>query len=247
MNANAWTIKAFLVVVVASILAVQADIGGNPGRAGPAQVTVDPAKGALKKEKGKDVLQSIVTPEERDRRYQDMLKTSESFVAVWKQQPENTAALNRYLEELKSRLASVRNTTTPPRDSNEPNGHTKKNSTGQGRVEAAAGPIKSSSKPSSEKETQDRIKATSLFRSAGPRPAAPSLAGVPIDRIRATCESADAQMADLAKLLRSVPADPAAINKSINQLSEILHDFHDPTEVPEPTTPAPKATVKKKA
>ena len=248
MTASVWTVKGFLVVVVAGILTVQADLGSNPGRAEPAQVTVEPAKGTAKKEKGKAVVQSIVTPEERDRRYQDMLKTSDSFLAVWKQQPGNTAALNRYLEELNSRLASVRKTVAPPPDSDKPKGQTKKNSSGQGRVEAPAGPIKSSSKPSSEKETQDRIKATSRFRPAGPQPPAPSLAGVPDERIRATCESAEAQMAELATLLRSVTADPGAINKSINQLSEILHSFHDPIEVPESTTPGPKATpVKKKA
>jgi len=189
------------------------------------------------------MVQSIVTPEERDRRYQDMLKTSDSFFAVWKQQPGNMAALNRYLEELKSRLASVRKTVASSADSDKlMKGHPKKTSSSQGRVEAPAGPIKSSSKPSSQKETEDRIKATSRFHPAGPLPPAPSLAGVPDDRIRTQCDSAQVQMAELGKLLRSAPANPSAIDKSIKQLSETLHGFHDPVEVPEPTTPGTKPT-----
>ncbi len=85
------------------------------------------------------MVQPIITPEERDGRYQDMLKTSDSFLAVWRQQPENTAALNRYLEELTSRLASVRKAAAPPPATDTPKADPQKTSSSQGRVEAHGG------------------------------------------------------------------------------------------------------------
>jgi hypothetical protein len=155
MTASVWVVKGFLVAVIAGIPTVQADPGGNPGRAEPAQRTVDPATGPPnQKEREKAMVQPIVTPEARDRRYQDMLKTSDSLLAVWRQQPENTAAPNRYLEELTNRLASVRKAAASSPDSDEPKAHPQKTTSCQGRVEAPARPIKSSSKPSSQKETR---------------------------------------------------------------------------------------------
>jgi hypothetical protein len=188
------------------------------------------------------VTQSTISSEERDRRYQEMLKTSDGFLAVWGQQPGNIAALNRYLEELKTKILAVRRAAIASPETGKSKIGSAQTSPKSGHAEAPAGPVKNSAKRSPPDEAEVRAKATSRFRPAGPRPPAPSLAGVPNDRIRVLCDSAEIQLAKLGELIHSVPCDTVAIGESVKRLNELLHSYQTPIEVPEPVNPRPKQT-----
>jgi hypothetical protein len=173
-----------------------------------------------------------------------MLRTMEGLLAVWRQQPENHVALQRYLAELQSKVEAVRTAAgaAPPaaRETPKP----PPNATDRSTSGPPSGPVKSSSRPSPLDEVQQRIKATERFLPAGPRPGEPSLAGISSQQIRAACDLAQSQIARLSKLLQSVPADRPAVDRSLKELNESLHHFHGPVEIPEPTAPRPNPVVK---
>jgi hypothetical protein len=186
------------------------------------------------------VEQSTVTPAERDRRYRELLKSLEGVLAVWKQQPGNTLAMTRYVEELKQKVAAVRASVDRAKPPGAPGCETPSVASKSAAAREPAGPVRSSSAPATPAEKEARYKATMRRMPPGPQAAAASLAGHPEHRIREICNEAHAQLDKLAEQFRKAPNDRREVAKGLTRLNDILEQFKEPVEIPEPTTPRPK-------
>jgi hypothetical protein len=91
-------------------------------------------------------------PLQRDAAYRELLKALESFEAVWRQQPDNTAALERAQRQLQDRLDALRETFA----ANAPAAREAKT----GALGGPSKPVAPSKAPSSPEEVEKRRKAT---------------------------------------------------------------------------------------
>jgi hypothetical protein len=165
----------------------------------------------------------------------------DGILAVWKQQPENTLAMKRCVEDLEGRVAAVRagaEATKPPRSASD---KAESVASASAATKGPSGPVRSSSVPASPAEKEARYQATMRRMPPGPRSAVPSLAGQPEYRIREISDAARAQLTKLAEQFRTAPRDRHAVEQGLAKLKTILDRFKEPAEIPEPTTPRPKS------
>jgi len=174
----------------------------------------------------------------RDKVYNQLLKTLESYKAVWKQQPSNIPALKRYNREVQDQVTLLR--------SIDHKGKPSTRSTPTGELTSSSAIVKApadtsipSSKPSSEGEIEKRKQATDIFLS-GPidnSKVFTTIQEVPETRIDTSCELAEIELTKLNALLIVVPLDQDAFTKTLEKLHTILNHLSQSTSATSPKSP----------
>jgi hypothetical protein len=183
----------------------------------------------------------------RDQAYQKVLRTLESLEAVYRQQPGNRAALERYRQALREDVASLRQTApVGPAAPGKANGATT-SGTGQSGVQPPEGPVTPSGIPPTPDEIEQRRKATEekTHLPAGPFDKADghgqgkpkSLKGVSSTWIRAQCDQAEARLAELGKLLSDPGSDLKSVHEKLTQIRTAVERISTPQPATGPTAP----------
>lgn len=177
------------------------------------------------------VTRSELTAWELDELYGRLLGDSQRLAAVWKQQPANGEALRRYVAELRGQLARLRAAPVAAA-AQVPAESARQEPASRGTAQPPAGPVEPSRESASEEAIARRSEATlDRFLSGGPLEGAaarPSLGGVSGERIASACDRAEAELAAMTRLLAAPSPDPAAVERSLERLHEILTAMGSP-------------------
>ena len=175
----------------------------------------------------------------RDEIYHQAIRTAEALEAVWRQQPENRAALERYSAELSRLMADLPMASpepvSPPGPPPDGDGATAR----EGEADPPAGPVAPSQEPDSEEQRRRREAATMEHLPGGPMEgseAAPSLGGVSDATVARAASLAAEELSRFDHLLASDGSSPMSIGLSLERLREILSAM--PEEQPRATDPA---------
>jgi hypothetical protein len=161
---------------------------------------------------------------ERDKVYNQLLQTLESFKALWKQQPENILALKRYTTQVQNQVTLLRNFDDNSLPASTPSSEGELTSR-DAVSNAPSDTFQPSTNPSSEQEIEKRKKATDTFLS-GPfdnSNKTKTLKSVSKKWIEKSCELAEAELSKINTLLSSDPLDHDKFNKSLEDLVSIMN------------------------
>lgn len=171
----------------------------------------------------------------RDIVYNKLLIALESFKAVWKQQPGNIAALQRYNSEVRKLVTSLREFDLSIEPITEPT-LGKDMATSETVVKAPSGPVQPSASPTPGNEIQKREDATEIFLS-GPFDDSKktiTLKGIPETWIDTSCSLAVEEITKIDNLLSIDPLDRAVFEIALEKLYVTLSQL-PPTTIE--TTP----------
>ena len=161
---------------------------------------------------------------ERDKIYNQLLQTLESFKAVWKQQPTNILALKRYTAQVQNQVTLLCNFDYSSLSTSEPSSEDELTSR-EAVSNAPSDTFQPSINPSSEEEIEKRNKATDSFLS-GPfdnSNKTKTLNGISKKRIEKSCELAEAELSKINTLLSSDPVDHDTFNNALEELVSIMN------------------------
>ncbi len=175
-----------------------------------------------------------------DELYHQLLKTQEGLHEVWKQQPDNLAGLRKYTERLRSQMNALSKSLGKEEPTGKPTSVEKPTSV-DSVMGHPSGPVSPSKKPSREKDLESRRKAT-LERLLPSGPAEgpkdpPSLVKVPKPWMQKSLNQAIEEVRSLEDILKSLPSDRSAIQRSMGELSTILHQMGNPPPTAPPVAP----------
>lgn len=177
----------------------------------------------------------------RDEEYRALLRNFERLKAVWKQQPENFKALERYVGVLRNHVIELRGslkalepeTQAPP---------TRELPTSKATTKVPSGPVRPSSKPSTEENVKKRKEATlKKFLSPGffdkHSFVARSLIGVSESWITRSCNKAEHELEKIDGMLRTPSVNRDAVSQSLERLQKILYRLETPPPSTRPVVP----------
>lgn len=180
--------------------------------------------------------------ESRDELYRETLHVAERFKAVWKQQPGNRAALERYLAETRSKVDALCSMQAAAEQPVAPGARPRRAEVAEADV--PSGPVQPSQEPSAEADVERRMEATlEQFHGVGLRgEVRPSLAGVEEEWIARQCEEARAQLSEVERALATAPRDDAALAQALAEMHEgLLRMASPPADSPPVLPTAPRA------
>jgi hypothetical protein len=170
--------------------------------------------------------------------YRETLGVAERFNAVWKQQPDNRRALERYLIEARDKVNAL---------CGEQGAVAKPAATGGARtrpVDVAeakppSGPVEPSQEASSEADVERRMEATlEQLHGVGMRgEVRPSLVGVEEAWIARQCQAARARLNDVERALGATPRDDAGLERALDQMYAGLLRMGSPPPSSPPVLP----------
>lgn len=176
--------------------------------------------------------------ESRDEIYRETLNVAERFKAVWKQQPDNRAALERYLAAARDQIEALcgeQGAAAPPVTPGDPRSRP---ATDVAEVAPPGGPVRPSQEASDEADVERRMEAIEEFYgvdvSGGVRP---SLAGVEEGWIERQCREARARLDEVEQALSATPRDAAALDRALDQMHVGLVRMGSPPPQSPPVLP----------
>ena len=182
----------------------------------------------------------------RDHRFHELLTDFERLKAIWKQQPDNRAALKRCVTDVQDRLAALRESlktvdSAPSQDKPEPPAKTPTPiaTVKPGRTRPPSGPAQPSKTPTPDKEIAKREKATlEKLSPAGPEKTpleTRTLRHVSDDWVKEKCRDMEKELKKLSTLLDRSPVDRKAMEELLRRLQKTVSAFDDPPrESPKP-------------
>jgi hypothetical protein len=168
---------------------------------------------------------------DRDSQYHAVLQSFERMEAVWKQQPDNVAALQQNVNALQSEIKLLREaedgTEIPePTDS-------KESATSVAKAKKPSAPVRPSGEPSPEQRKKIREEATEgKFLSGGlleETEEKKSLKGVPDAWIEKSCNEAEEELARFHGTLDS-GTSKSDVEKTLTRLRKILYQLGNPPQ-----------------
>jgi hypothetical protein len=174
-----------------------------------------------------------------DKAYQELLTSLEGTVVVRRQQPNNLKAVERNCEDLRRRIADVREAVAAKVSDPATGGQGPATAqAGKAQTGPPTGPVKPSQTPPDPAEAQKRKQATEQGTYLpGPAMApAKSLRGVPADWVRKQCDEADKIVAELEGLLKKGAPEARTIEDLIGRLQATV----DRLATPPPPAPTDK-------
>lgn len=172
---------------------------------------------------------------ELDALYHRALKNAEALVFVWKQQPDNRAALRNYVVELRGDVSALADAAGDERAAEAPAPGTSQEA-GTAEARPPAGPVKPATGQTPEDEARRREAAT-LDRFRGTPPIGDpletrTLAGVEPDAIRAACSRAVVELDKIDTVLEGNDVEPEVMEAALTGLQAILLGMSEPTASP---------------
>jgi hypothetical protein len=179
-----------------------------------------------------------MTSETRDKVYRETLAVAERFNAVWKQQPDNRPALERYLSEARDKVNALCGEQGAVARSAAPGG-ARTRVVESAEAKPPSGPVEPSQEASSAADVERRMEATlDQLHGVGVREEVrPSLAGVEETWIARQCEEARARLSEVERALMATPRDDAALERALDQMYAGLLRMGSPPPETRPVLP----------
>lgn len=176
--------------------------------------------------------------ESRDEVYRETLSVAERFNAVWKQQPDNRPALERYLVEARDKVDALCGEQSAVAKPAAP-GAVRTRPVDAAEATPPSGPVEPSQEASSEADIERRMEATlEQLHGVGLRDEVrPSLAGVEEAWIARQCQEARARLRDVERALAATPRDDAALERALDQMYAGLLRMGNPPPGSPPVLP----------